>query len=73
MSASYKLDALRARYEAQRIEVLAELDDAFHSRGSSIEEMDALITKLTLAVYKLAVLNKSFSVASADPEQAVES
>lgn len=64
MSASHKLNALRARYDAQRIEAIAELDDMFHSvTPVSIESMDGQMIKLTDAINKLNVLNKVFSVA----------
>jgi hypothetical protein len=65
MSASHKLNALRARYDAQRIEAIAELDDMFHSATPvSIDSMDVQMIKLTDAINKLNVLNKVFSVAS---------
>ena len=64
MSASHKLNALRARYEAHRIEAIAELDDMFHSATPvSIDRMDEQMIKLTDAINKLNVLNKVFSVA----------
>lgn len=67
MSATHRLNALKARYDAQRIEALAELDSMFHSSGTiSIDEMDKAMQQLTEAVNKLAVLNKAFSVAAGD-------
>ena len=64
MSASHRLNALRARYEAQRVEALAELDSLFHtSEAITVDSMDKAMTQLTNAVNKLNVLNKSFSVA----------
>jgi hypothetical protein len=65
MSATHRLNALRARYDAQRIEALAELDSMFHSGDAiKIDDMDEAMGKLTNAVNKLDVLNKAFSVAS---------
>jgi hypothetical protein len=69
MSATHRLNALKARYDAQRIEALAELDSLFHTTNPiSIDDMDLQMEKLTDAINKLSVLNKAFSIAPEKPQ-----
>jgi|TARA_B110000908_G_scaffold148180_1_gene180477 hypothetical protein len=68
---SLKIQALRARYEAQRLEALATLEVYVHNavgigeHPQVIEEMDILVKSLTEATDCLETLNNTFTV---DPE-----